>query len=226
VGDDKGMSTDEAVAHGIKSTAGTVTSAAVVMVFVFAIFATLSALDFKMMGVGLAVAVLIDATVIRGILLPASMKLLGDWNWYFPARLEWLPEVSLEAATSKPTTATPTPEAGLGIGVERRGSRVRVDLTGELDLAGAELLRERLEQLESENPELLVLDLRRLAFMDSSGLREVIGAVQRGREERRKVALVRAHGPIEDVLELTHVDDITATVEDPAAVGFPDEARP
>jgi RND superfamily putative drug exporter len=128
-GVDKGMSTDEAVAHGIKSTAGTVTSAAVVMVFVFAIFATLSALDFKMMGVGLAVAVLLDATVIRGVLLPASMKLLGDWNWYFPARLEWLPEVSLEGATTKPATATATatPEAGLGLGVEQRGSRVGVD---------------------------------------------------------------------------------------------------
>ena len=112
-GVDKGMSTDEAVAHGIKSTAGTVTSAAVVMVFVFAIFATLSALDFKMMGVGLAVAVLIDATLIRGVLLPASMKLLGDWNWYFPARLEWLPEVSLEGAATKPA-ATATPEARTG----------------------------------------------------------------------------------------------------------------
>jgi RND superfamily putative drug exporter len=95
------------------------------MVFVFAIFATLSALDFKMMGVGLAVAVLIDATLIRGVLLPASMKLLGDWNWYFPARLEWLPEVSPEGATTKRAAATP--EAGLGIRVEGRGSRVRVE---------------------------------------------------------------------------------------------------
>jgi uncharacterized membrane protein YdfJ with MMPL/SSD domain len=86
---DKGYSTDEAVAHGIKSTAGVVTSAAAVMVFVFAIFATLSALDFKQMGVSLAAAVLIDATLIRAVLLPASMKLLGDWNWYFPRRLEW-----------------------------------------------------------------------------------------------------------------------------------------
>jgi RND superfamily putative drug exporter len=109
-GVDRGMGTDEAVAHGIKSTAGTVTSAAVVMVFVFAIFATLSALDFKMMGVGLAVAVLIDATIIRAVLLPASMKLLGDWNWYFPARLEWLPQVTLETApTSAPPAAREVP---------------------------------------------------------------------------------------------------------------------
>ncbi|MGD9737717.1 MAG: MMPL family transporter, partial [Solirubrobacterales bacterium] len=84
---DRGMSTEEAVAHGLKTTAGVVTSAAAVMVAVFAIFATLSFLDFKQMGVGLAAAILIDATVIRGILLPATMKLLGERNWYLP---RWL----------------------------------------------------------------------------------------------------------------------------------------
>ncbi len=88
---DKGMSTDEAVAHGIKSTAGVVTSAAIVMVGVFLIFATLQAMIYKQFGVGLAAAILIDATIIRAILLPASMKLLGDWNWYLPSWLEWLP---------------------------------------------------------------------------------------------------------------------------------------
>ena len=93
---DRGMPTDEAVAHGIKSTAGVVTSAAVVMIAVFAIFATLSLLIFKQLGVGLAMAVLIDATIIRGVLLPASMKLLGDWNWYLPGWLEWLPHVTHE----------------------------------------------------------------------------------------------------------------------------------
>ena len=216
-GVDRGMSTDEAVMHGIKSTAGTVTSAAVVMVFVFAIFATLSALDFKMMGVGLAAAVLIDATIIRAVLLPASMKLLGDWNWYFPARLEWLPEVSLETATAA------TAPGRFGIEVDRRGSAMRIELSGELDLATAEVLHERLDQLESEHPDALVLDLRRLEFMDSSGLREVLGAVRRGREAGRRVALVKAHGPIESVLDVTRVSDMTETVEDPAAVGFPDE---
>ena len=88
-----GMSTDEAVKHGISATAGTVTSAAAVMVFVFAVFITLTFLDFKELGVGLAVAVLIDATVVRGVLLPASMKVLGDWNWYLPKWLEWMPHV-------------------------------------------------------------------------------------------------------------------------------------
>ena len=83
------MSTDEAVAHGIKQTAGVVTSAAVVMVAVFSIFGSLSMVEFKMMGVGLAAAVLIDATLVRGTL--TAMKLLGDWNWYLPKRLHWLP---------------------------------------------------------------------------------------------------------------------------------------
>jgi uncharacterized membrane protein YdfJ with MMPL/SSD domain len=70
-----------------------VTSAAIVMVAVFSIFATLSSLEFKQMGVGLAAAVLIDATVVRAVLLPATMKLLGDWNWYLPRRLSWLPQL-------------------------------------------------------------------------------------------------------------------------------------
>jgi RND superfamily putative drug exporter len=100
---DRGSSTEEAVSLGIKSTAGVVTSAAAVMISVFAIFATLSLLIFKQLGVGLAVAVLIDATVIRGVLLPATMKLLGDWNWYLPRWLEWLPRVSGEAPAAAPT---------------------------------------------------------------------------------------------------------------------------
>ena len=78
------MSTEDAVAHGIKTTAGVVTSAAIVMVGVFAIFATLPIIDMKEMGIGLAAAVLIDATIVRAVLLPATMKLLGDWNWYLP----------------------------------------------------------------------------------------------------------------------------------------------
>jgi uncharacterized membrane protein YdfJ with MMPL/SSD domain len=88
---ERGMSTDEAVQRGIATTAGTVTSAAAVMVGVFLVFVTLQFLDFKELGLGLAVAILIDATIIRGVMLPAAMKLLGDWNWYLPSWLEWLP---------------------------------------------------------------------------------------------------------------------------------------
>ncbi len=98
-----GMSTAEAVRHGISVTAGTVTSAAVVMVVVFLVFATLSFIDFKEMGIGLAVAVLIDATVVRGVLLPASMSILGDWNWYLPRWLEWLPRVGPGSDADIPT---------------------------------------------------------------------------------------------------------------------------
>jgi putative drug exporter of the RND superfamily len=104
-----GASTEDAVAHGIKTTAGVVTSAAIVMVFVFGVFIALSLLFFKQFGVGLAVAILIDATIVRGVLLPASMKLLGDLNWYLPSWLEWLPH--LEGETSEPapeTQAAPT----------------------------------------------------------------------------------------------------------------------
>jgi uncharacterized membrane protein YdfJ with MMPL/SSD domain len=90
---DGGMPTDEAVAHGIKSTAGVVTSAALVMVGVFSVFATLQFMFLKQFGVGLAVAVLVDATVVRAVLLPASMKLLGNWNWYLPRWLEWMPHL-------------------------------------------------------------------------------------------------------------------------------------
>jgi len=93
---DRGMSTNQAVEHGIKQTAGVVTSAAIVMVAVFGIFATLTAIELKQMGVGLAAAVLIDATIVRAVLLPATMKLLGDWNWYLPRRLGWLPKVEHE----------------------------------------------------------------------------------------------------------------------------------
>jgi RND superfamily putative drug exporter len=102
---DRGLSTEEAVERGIRGTAGTVTAAAIVMVAVFAIFAGLREIDVKQMGVGLAVAILIDATVIRAVLLPATMKLLGEWNWYLPRPLERLPKL----AAGEPPTEPPVP---------------------------------------------------------------------------------------------------------------------
>jgi uncharacterized membrane protein YdfJ with MMPL/SSD domain len=105
---DRGLSNDEAVAHGIKSTAGVVTSAAVVMVGTFSVFALLPLIDMKEMGIGLAAAILIDATLIRAVLLPATMKLLGDKNWYLPKWLGWLPRLEHEAA---PPEAQPLPHA-------------------------------------------------------------------------------------------------------------------
>ena len=111
-GFDRGMPTEEAVSHGIRATAGVVTSAAAVMVAVFSVFATLSSIDFKEMGVGLALAVLIDATIIRAVLLPATMKLLGDWNWYLPSWLEWLPQVAPEPTAPPPAVVSPHGTAG------------------------------------------------------------------------------------------------------------------
>ena len=93
---DRGMTTEDAVAHGIKSTAGVVTSAAIVMVAVFSMFALSSELQMKQMGIGLAAAVLIDATIIRGVLLPSAMTLLGDRNWWLPKRLGWIPQLTHE----------------------------------------------------------------------------------------------------------------------------------
>jgi putative drug exporter of the RND superfamily len=106
---DRGMPTEQAIERGIGSTAGTVTSAAIVMVAVFSIFATLSFIDFKQMGVGLAAAILIDATVIRGVLLPATMKLLGERNWYLPSWLQWLPRRS-QAERHAPAAPPAAPE--------------------------------------------------------------------------------------------------------------------
>ncbi|WP_405889913.1 MMPL family transporter [Streptomyces sp. NBC_00133] len=103
----QGRDTRDAITHGVVTTAGVVTSAAVIMVAVFAIFGTLSMQSMKQMGVGLAAAVLIDATVIRGVLLPAIMALLGEKNWYFPKWLRWLPDL-----THDESAAAPVPVAG------------------------------------------------------------------------------------------------------------------
>ena len=105
---DRGLSNEQAVLHGIKSTAGVVTSAAVVMVGTFSVFAVLPLIDMKEMGIGLAAAVLIDATLVRAVLLPATMKLLGERNWYLPTWLEWLPK--LEHSEPAPE-APPVPAA-------------------------------------------------------------------------------------------------------------------
>jgi RND superfamily putative drug exporter len=97
---DRGLSNEDAVAHGIRSTAAVVTSAAIVMVATFSVFAMLPLIDMKEMGVGLAAAILIDATLIRAVLLPATMKLLGERNWYLPSWLGWLPRLEHEAAAA------------------------------------------------------------------------------------------------------------------------------
>ncbi|MFL5864192.1 MAG: MMPL family transporter [Solirubrobacteraceae bacterium] len=120
---DAGLPTDQAVERGIRRTASTVTAAAAVMVAVFAVFASLRTLDIKQLGVGLAVAVLLDATVIRGVLLPAAMKLLGDWNWYLPRWLHWIPQLQHEPQQRQPHPApqAPRPAYAMTGGAEPAG---------------------------------------------------------------------------------------------------------
>jgi anti-anti-sigma factor len=204
-GYDRGMSTDEAVAHGIRATAGVVTSAAAVMIGVFSIFATLSSIDFKEMGVGLAVAVLIDATIVRAVLLPAGMKLLGDWNWYLPSWLEWLPRVAPEAAEPSPA-AVAAGDSRLSVDVDRRDQQVALALHGELDLGPAPQFRDRLADAEREGTT-VVVDLRSVTFIDSSGVGELLGAHQRARREGRRLIIVRDEDtPVAQVLHVSALD--------------------
>jgi RND superfamily putative drug exporter len=104
---DRGLGSREAVAKGISVTSGTITSAASIMVVVFAVFVALKFVFIQQLGLGLAVAVFIDATIIRSILLPASMTLLGDWNWWMPRFLDWIPRVTIEGDPDMPETAAP-----------------------------------------------------------------------------------------------------------------------
>lgn len=120
----RGLTTKEAIRHGVVTTAGVVTSAAVIMVAVFSIFGTLSMQSMKQMGVGLAAAVLIDATVIRGVLLPAVMALLGERNWYLPTWLNRLPDLTHDE--SPEPGPEPESEPGSGSGSAGRDTRVRV----------------------------------------------------------------------------------------------------
>lgn len=106
-----GMSNEESVSVGIKSTASLITSAAAIMILVFGAFALSSAMFMKQMGVGLGVAVLMDATLIRVVLLPASMKLLGDNNWYLPKWLEWLPDLQPEGKPERTARGSIRPGA-------------------------------------------------------------------------------------------------------------------
>ncbi len=104
---DHGADTRLAVARGLSVTAGTVTSAAAIMVVVFAVFMTLRLVIIRELGLGLAVAVFVDATVIRSVLLPATMRLLGEWNWYLPPFLRWLPRVRVEVEPVAPGAGDP-----------------------------------------------------------------------------------------------------------------------
>jgi RND superfamily putative drug exporter len=108
---DRGMDSRAAVARGVSVTAGTITSAASIMVVVFAAFVTLKFVFIQQLGLGLAVAVFIDATIVRSVLLPASMQLLGDWNWWMPPFLRWLPHITIEGEHAEAEEVVPAAQA-------------------------------------------------------------------------------------------------------------------
>ena len=108
---DQTGSTDEAVIHGVASTARLITGAALIIVAVFSGFAMGDLVMFQQMGFGIAVALLIDATIIRSVLLPAAMRLLGSWSWYLPRWLEWLPRIEVEGAEREEQVPLPSPGA-------------------------------------------------------------------------------------------------------------------
>ncbi len=107
---EQGLSTDEAIAKGMKGTAGVITSAAAIMVAVALIFAFTRLIGLQQFGFALAVTIAVDATIIRVFILPTTMKLLGEWNWYHPSWLEWLPKLPMSEEIS------PMPAAGTGSG--------------------------------------------------------------------------------------------------------------
>jgi putative drug exporter of the RND superfamily len=111
----------ESVAEGVRTTARIITGAALIMVAVFGGFAAGRLVSFQQMGFGLAVAVLIDATIIRSVLVPAAMKLLGDWNWYLPRWLRWLPKLTVEAPRPAPVPAAPPPAELEPVAAQDRG---------------------------------------------------------------------------------------------------------
>jgi RND superfamily putative drug exporter len=104
--------TTDAVTFGVGSTARIITGAALIIIAVFAGFARGDLIMFQQMGFGVAVALLIDATVVRSVLLPSAMKLLGAWNWYLPRWLEWLPRLQVEGAVSVSGARSSTEASG------------------------------------------------------------------------------------------------------------------
>jgi RND superfamily putative drug exporter len=97
---DRTGDTREAVTWGVSSTARIITGAALIVIVVFLGFAMGDLVMFQQMGFGVAVALLLDATVIRSVLLPSAMVLVGRWNWYLPSWLGWLPRVEVESRSS------------------------------------------------------------------------------------------------------------------------------
>jgi anti-sigma B factor antagonist len=104
------------------------------------------------------------------------------------------------------------------VSVERRGGAVHVSIGGELDISTAQRLEDDLRRIEADRPELIVLDLQRLSFMDSTGLRLLITADSRAREDGRRLAIVQGNEMVMRVMRLTRLDERLHIVEDPGAL--------
>jgi RND superfamily putative drug exporter len=104
----------QAVADGLAATGRVITAAALIMVCVFGAFILGGQRDLKMLGFGLSFAILLDATVVRLVLVPALMELMGDWNWYLPKWLKWLPDIRVEARPQPPLPVDAGQPAGGG----------------------------------------------------------------------------------------------------------------
>jgi len=234
--------TTDAIIHGVSSTARLITGAALIIVVVFTGFATGELVAFQQMGFGVAVALLVDATIVRTVVIPAAMQLLGDRNWYLPQWLAWLPDVHVEGEPAAPAavgrfdagvyaervtgeripTASPDAPArngGLRVAVERRDAdRVTVALAGDLDLGTGEQFAAQLAPIERERPATIVIDLREAAFIDSAGLAQLIGATRRARSEHRRVVLVTGSAAIDRLLAVSGADQILETTTNPVTL--------
>jgi len=214
---------ERAVAGGLQHTGRIITAAAIIMIAAFAGFTAGRFVGLQMFGLGLSAAILFDATIVRTVLVPAVMRLMGKWNWYLPPRVGKLLRLppSMPAVTDGPDPAQPLPADVLAIERESAGKAVRIRLTGELDLGTRHRLAAELEQVEADWPDLLVIDLAGVTFMDSSGLGELVGAARRGRDAGRRVVLLRGQGAVERMLEVAGVGGVVERAPDAAAAGYP-----
>jgi anti-anti-sigma factor len=210
----------DSIVNGVSSTARLITGAALIIVVVFTGFATGELVAFQQMGFGVAVALLVDATIVRTVVIPAAMQLLGDHNWYLPKWLAWLPNVRVEGEQApKPRAVAAMPHRGLRVEIQRRDAdRVTVALAGDLDLSTGRQFAEQLAPIERERPATMVIDLRETGFIDSTGLGELVGATRRARAEDRRVVLVTGSAAIDRVLAVSGADQILDTTRNPAVL--------
>ncbi|MDP1849866.1 MAG: anti-sigma factor antagonist [Solirubrobacteraceae bacterium] len=238
---DRTGSTATAVVEGIGRTGRLVTSAALILGLAFVAFSAQPGTEAKIFATALGGGILIDATIIRGILAPAAVATLGRWNWWLPAWSARL--LRAEPSRAQPVAATgtlataagpsvagaagsnggvpPVAAAPLRIQTYRASDRATLVLGGELDLRTVPVLRTMLDDIERDAPPLIVVDLRALRFMDSSGLGELVHADRRARGERRRVVLVTGSAPIDRILGLSGVTEMFETTADPATLESP-----